>query len=152
MTDKKDIRKDRGQLSIFMGITMILVMSMLAFVINVGLFVKAKINLQNAVDAAAFSGAATQSRQLTNIAYANWELRNTFKEWMFKYYVLGQIGLFPNQLSSANIAGKGSLDYRLSVPPGLQFNSSTTTTSIPVDAYNMPSICIHNNTSKNICP
>lgn len=148
----KDVNKNRGQLSIFMGITMILVMSMLAFVINVGLFVKAKINLQNAVDAAAYSGASTQARQLTNIAYANWELRNTFKEWMFKYYVLGQIGLFPNQLSTGNITGKGSLDYRLSVPPGLQFNSSTTTTSIPVDAYNMPSICIHNNTSKNICP
>jgi hypothetical protein len=143
-------KSNRGQLSIFMGITLILVMSMMAFIINVGLFVKAKINLQNAVDAAAFSGAATQSRQLTNIAYANWELRNTYKEFLFKYYILGQIGLFPVQFQ--NIAGKGDVDFRLSVPPGLQFNNVSATQSVPLDAYNVPSICIHNNTSKNICP
>ena len=37
-----------------------------AFVINVGLFVKAKINLQNATDASAFEGAAVQARQMTD--------------------------------------------------------------------------------------
>ena len=89
------IKSNRGQLSIFMGITLIIVMSMLAFIINVGLFVKAKINLQNAADAAAFSGAATQARQLTNIGYVNWELINTYKEWMFKYLSL-QFARFKN--------------------------------------------------------
>lgn len=89
-----------------MGIALILVMGMLAFIINIGLFVKAKINLQNAVDAAAFAGAATQSRQLTNIANVNWEMRNTYKEWMFKYYILGQMGLVKgnNNLSDAALA------------------------------------------------
>lgn len=125
-------------------------MGMLAFVINVGLFVKAKINLQNAVDAAAYSGAATQARQLSNIAYANWEIRNTYKEWMFKYYVLGQIGL--NQYQFQNLTGKGQVDFRLYIPPGLKFNAGSATNSVPVDAYNVPSICIHNNNSKNICP
>jgi len=129
-------------------------MSMLAFIINVGLFVKAKINLQNAVDAAAYSGAATQARQLTNIAYLNWELRNVYKEWMFKYYVLGQLSkLAPNnQISMGNLQSKNTVNYLLSVPKSLNFNSKTALNTISYDAYNAPSICIHNNTSKDICP
>ncbi|MDD4973907.1 MAG: Tad domain-containing protein [Bacteriovorax sp.] len=138
------IKSNRGQLSIFMGITLIIVMSMLAFIINVGLFVKAKINLQNATDAAAFSGAATQARQLTNIAYANWELRNTYKEWMFKYYVLGQLGLVPYNLKDNNIAGKQTVNFLLPTP-----DISGVT---DFDKYNIPSICIHNNSKTNICP
>jgi hypothetical protein len=125
-----------------MGITLIIVMGMLAFIINVGLFVKAKINLQNATDAAAFAGAATQARQLTNIAYVNWELRNTYKEWMFKYYVLGQLGLIPYNLK--NTAGKGTIDFILPTPPISGFPD--------FDKYNIPSICIHNNSKTNICP
>lgn len=138
------IKGNRGQLSIFMGITLILVMVMLAFIINIGLFVKAKINLQNSVDAAAFAGAAVQARQLTNIAYANWELRNTYKEWMFKYYVLGQLGQMPYNLKESCISGKGTVDYRLPTPPISGFGA--------FDKYNIPSICIHNNSKTNICP
>lgn len=138
------IKSNRGQLSIFMGITLIIVMGMLAFIINIGLFVKAKINLQNATDAAAFAGAAVQARQLTNIAYANWEIRNTYKEWMFKYYVLGQLGLIPYNLQDANVSGKQTVSFILPTPP----ISGVT----DFDKYNMPSICIHNNSKTNICP
>lgn len=127
-----------------MGITLILVMVMLAFIINIGLFVKAKINLQNSVDAAAYAGAAVQARQLTNIAYANWELRNTYKEWMFKYYVLGQLGQMPYNLKETCIAGKNAVDFRLPTPPISGFAA--------FDKYNVPSICIHNNSKTNICP
>ena len=80
----------KGQVSIFLAVITTIVITLVAFVINVGLFVKAKINLQNAVDAGAWSGAAAQARRLSGIAYLNWEMRNTYKEWMFKYYVLGQ--------------------------------------------------------------
>lgn len=134
-----------------MGITLILVMGMLAFIINVGLFVKAKINLQNAVDAAAFSGAATQARQLTNIAYVNWEMRNTYKEWMFKYYVLGQMALTKggNRLSDANLAGAGNVSFLLK---GTPVAGNTSTGGFGFDRYNVPSICVHNNSSTDICP
>lgn len=136
---------------------MIIVMGLLAFIINVGLFVKAKINLQNAVDAAAWSGAATQARQLTNIGYVNWEIRNTFKEWMFKYYVLGQLGLMHEPYNSnprngslheSRLGSQGPASFLLenavTAGSGLgNFNS--------FDKYNVPSICIHNNTARNIC-
>jgi hypothetical protein len=133
-----------------MGITLIIVMGMLAFIVNVGLFVKAKINLQNATDAAAFAGAATQARQLTNIAYANWELRNTYKEWMFKYYVLGQLGLVPYNLHDTNLAGKNKVNFILQkarIGAGADISGVT-----DFDKYNIPSICVHNNSGTNICP
>jgi hypothetical protein len=144
------MRNNKGQLSIFMGITMILVMGMLAFVINVGLFVKAKINLQNSVDAAAFAGASVQARQLTNIAYANWEMRNTYKEWMFKYYVLGQLGLLSNpySLGSNSLVGTDTKFYLYN--PGADVLGASQAAGF--DMYNVPSICIHNNNQKNICP
>lgn len=133
-----------------MGVTLILVMGMLAFIINVGLFVKAKINLQNAVDAAAYAGAATQSRQLTNIAYVNWEMRNTYKEWMFKYYILGQMGLVKgtNNLSDSVLSSKARADFILRTPAA---EVSGNLTQVGYDRYNVPTICIHNNSSNDIC-
>ena len=144
------IKNNRGQLSIFMGITLILVMSLLAFVINVGLFVKAKINLQNSVDAAAYAGAAVQARQLSNIAYLNWEMRNTFKEWMFKYYVLGQLGLMTNDynLSPGKLNSGDQTKFFLKTPSA----EVAGTAGVGFDKYNAPSICIHNNSLTNICP
>ena len=142
---------DKGQLSIFLGICLVILMTLLAFIINIGLFVKAKINLQNAVDAAAWSGAATQARQLTNISYLNWELRNTYKEWMFKYYVLGQLSL-DKTLS----AGVESSDPKLGQPhpTNMNFRSNpfgNNTDPGSIDKFNIPSICIKWSPSVNIC-
>ena len=129
-----------------MAVSLILVMGMLAFIINIGLFVKAKINLQNAVDAAAFSGAATQARQLTNIAYVNWEMRNTYKEWMFKYYVLGQVSLTrgSNALSDGRLASGDRTSFLLETP--------SVAGNAGFDKFNIPSICVHLNSSNDICP
>lgn len=121
---------EKGQLSVFLGIAMIVVITLFAFVINIGLFVKAKINLQNAVDAAAWSGAAVQARQLSNIAYLNWEMRNTYKEWMFKLYVLGQ--------ASNNSIADGSLGTTTNFR-AKDFGSPTYND----DTFNIPSTCLH---------
>jgi hypothetical protein len=134
------LKDEKGQVSIFLSITMIIVFTLIAFVTNVGLFVKAKINLQNAVDSAAWSGAAVQARQLSNIGYVNWEMRNTFKEWMFKYYVMGQMSntkTHPGSLTGDRV------DFRLK-----RFDSAGTSFG---DRYNLPSICIHFGSSHNIC-
>ncbi|MBT7608204.1 MAG: Tad domain-containing protein [Bacteriovoracaceae bacterium] len=138
--------KEKGQLSIFLGITVSVIITLLAFVINVGLFVKAKINLQNAVDAGAWSGAAVQSRQLSNIAYMNWELRNTMKEWMFKYYVLGQMGMTKLGISSPEVNGSATLDFKLKT-----FDPSDPGNSGSGDPFNLPTICIHFGSPNNIC-
>lgn len=142
MKKQRPIRKNQsGQISIFLGISLLLVTTLLAFIVNIGLFVRAKINLQNAVDAAAFAGAAVQARQLTNIAYLNWELRNTYKEWMFKYYVLGQLGL-----KGLRTTGQTQAHFRMKpFFPGLGVEPDV------YDRFNMPSICVHFGSEANVC-
>jgi hypothetical protein len=144
-SNKTQITNEKGQLSIFLGIALVIVFTSIAFVVNVGLFVKAKINLQNATDAAAWSGASVQARQLSNMAYLNWEMRNVYKEWMFKYYVLGQLGLPKTRTPSGT-----NMDFTLR-----QFfdNPSDTQFFDPseFDPYNVPSICIHFGSPHNIC-
>ena len=121
---------EKGQISIFFSTTVVVMVTLIAFIINIGIFVKAKINLQNATDAAAYAGASVQARQLTNIAYMNWEMRNVFKEWMFKYYVLGGLNL-PDVFG----APSGSfMSYTM------QSYDRTSTTA--EDLYNFPSVCI----------
>ena len=127
-----DIHRDqKGQITIFFSTTIIVMITLMAFIINIGVFVKAKINLQNATDAAAYAGASVQARQLTNIGYMNWEMRNVFKEWMFKYYVLGGLSLE----GVKNPTG-GSMDFTMS---STDTGGSDGTAS---DKYNFPSICI----------
>lgn len=136
------LRNSKGQLSIFFAVTVVLVLTVVAFVINVGLFVKAKINLQNAVDAAAYSGAAVQSRQLTDIAYLNWEMRNVYKEWMFKYYVLGNLSTNgvknPGSSGNNNKVNPGGMDYTVG-PAGSE------------DRINIPSVCVFYEGQSDIC-
>lgn len=155
-------KNEKGQLTIFLGIGLMVIITLLAFIINVGLFVKAKINLQNAVDAAAWSGAAVQARQLSNISYLNWEMRNSYKEWMFKYYVLGQLSL--KKLRNLHTPAAGDalaafgynwqkepnrMNFRL-VPfwkptQGSYYKPNS------FDKYNLPSTCISFSSTHNIC-
>ena len=152
MTKRTDIvalpRSQRGQISIFFSASLVVFISIIAFVINVGLFVKAKINLQNATDAAAFAGAAVQARQLTKVAYLNWEMRNVYKEWMYKYYIVGSLNT-PGVEDPSKVMGcrGGSCtDFRLA--PDVNAISGATTK----DDYNFPATCIHIAGSKtNIC-
>lgn len=125
------------------------VITALAFIINVGLFVKAKINLQNAVDAGAWAGASVQARQLSNIAYLNWEMRNTYKEYMFKFYVLGQLGI-QEQLRNP-ITTNNRMSFRLK--PFFDSTDSSAASLGPeaIDPHNIPSVCIHFGSENNIC-
>lgn len=132
----------KGQLSIFLAISLMIVITLLGFIVNVGLFVKAKINLQNAVDAAAFSGAAVQARQLSNIGYLNWEMRNNYKEWMYKYYVLGQLGLPNLRVDSA----EEKTHFRLR-----PFRDEDSINPDSYDRYNLPTVCIHFGSESNVC-
>ncbi len=82
-----------GQVSLMMGMMMLTFIVFFAFVINVGMLVNAKINLQNAADMAAYSGAAVQARQLNHISLLNYEMRRQLKKYLFRYYVMGNMAL-----------------------------------------------------------
>lgn len=133
---------EKGQISIFFSASLVVMITIIAFVINIGLFVKAKINLQNATDAAAYSGASVQARQLTKIAYLNWEMRNIYKEWLYKYYVIGNL----NVQDVEDPSGTGVMKFNL------QEDRNVLTGDITKDPFNIPAVCIHLTNSKtNIC-
>jgi len=137
-------RHQEGQITIFFAVAVVVIVTLISFVVNIGLFVKAKINLQNATDAAAWSGAATQARQLTDIAYMNWEMRNVYKQWLFKYYVLGNLSAkgvrSPGEAGNKNDVNNGDrsvMDFTIG-----PFNKSQ-------DRFNIPSVCIHPRSQTN---
>src|SRR5271170_71906 len=82
---------DSGQASIMIGMIVLTFMLFFAFVVNTGMLVNAKINLQNAADLAAYAGAAVQARQLTQISYLNYEMRRQWKKFLFRLYVVGNM-------------------------------------------------------------
>ncbi len=80
-----------GQASIIVAVMMLTFILFFAFVVNTGMLVNAKINLQNAADLAAYSGAAVQARQLNDISFLNYEMRRQYKRFLFRYYVMGNM-------------------------------------------------------------
>jgi hypothetical protein len=133
----------QGQVSIFFASSLIVLISIIAFVINIGLYVKAKINLQNATDAAAYAGASVQARMLNRIGYMNWEMRNTYKEWMFKYYVLGNLNI--DNVANPN-AAQDIMNFGMLRDPNLPAGMNDE------DIYNFPSVCIqYAGVPTNVC-
>src|SRR3954466_6254455 len=80
---------ENGQASIMIGMILLTFILFFAFVVNTGMLVNAKINLQNAADLAAYAGAAVQARQLNNAAFLNYEMRRQYKKFILRYYVIG---------------------------------------------------------------
>lgn len=140
-------KNQQGQISIFFSASLVVVISIIAFVINIGLFVKAKINLQNATDSAAFAGAAVQARQLTKIGYLNWEMRNIYKEWMYKYYVIGNLNI--QDVETPNV-GSGPMQFNLQKDVNVLEDDPVKKET--TDKFNIPAVCIHIAGSRtNIC-
>ncbi|OFZ19798.1 MAG: hypothetical protein A2X94_17145 [Bdellovibrionales bacterium GWB1_55_8] len=103
-----------------------------AFVVNTGMLVNAKINLQNAADLAAYSGAATQARLLNNISYLNYEMRREYKKFLFRYYVLGNMA----QSSFPHGPQDGPMPWKPSSTSG---------------SYGVPIVCMIFNQGDNFC-
>lgn len=130
--------------------TMIL---LFAFTTNIGMLVHAKINLQNAADAAAYAGAAVQARQLTAAAYLNYEMRRALKEFMFYYTVRGQQAGLPCYPLDANgttnpFAGCNPAD------PNRRWNFQIFDRRESINETNgdyLPTVCIIFDKSNNYC-
>lgn len=63
-----------------------------AMVVNVGLLVHHKINLQNSADLAAYYGAAKQAESMNAISHVNYQIRQAYKLLMFRYHGIGGAG------------------------------------------------------------
>lgn len=122
-----------------MGIMILTFLFFFCFVVNVGMLVNAKINLQNAADLAAYAGAAVQARQLNTISYLNYEMRRQYKKFLFRYYIMGNLAeaQFPkNQASSY-----GHTPYLW----------SPNAFGVPPVNYQVPIVCMIFNMNDNYC-
>lgn len=61
-------------------------------VVNVGMLVHQKINLQNSVDLAAYYGAMRQAEVLNSVAHINYQVRQAWKLMVWRYRHLGMSG------------------------------------------------------------
>lgn len=127
-------KSEKGQVSIMVGVMMMTFLFFFAFVINTGMLVNAKINLQNAADLAAYAGASVQARQLTQIGYLNYEMRRQWKKFLFRVYVIGNMAEKGFQ-TVVRGGGQGAMNYS---PDG--------TTN-----YGKPVTCIIFNAADNYC-
>ncbi len=95
-------------MAIFIALFFQVIFIFFAMAINVGLVVHDKINLQTAVDMAAYYGAMKQGEVLNQIAHINYQMRQNYKLFAWRYRVLGTMGnrnhpLFYDNFSSGTL-------------------------------------------------
>lgn len=88
----KAVKNSRGQVAIFIAFIFQVLFLFFAMVVNIGLVVHDKINLQNSVDIAAYYGAQQQAEWMNVIAHTNYQIRQSWKLLTFRYRVLGTMG------------------------------------------------------------
>ncbi|QDK39442.1 TadE/TadG family type IV pilus assembly protein [Bdellovibrio sp. NC01] len=86
------LRDRKGQVALFVALIFQVLFLFFAMVINVGLLVHHKINLQNSVDLAAYYGAAKQAEDLNAIGHMNYQIRQSWKLLAWRYRMLGSAG------------------------------------------------------------
>jgi len=92
MLGLRHLRNSKGQVAIFVALIFQVLFVFFAMIVNVGLLVHHKINLQNSVDLAAYYGAMKQAESLNAIAHINYQIRQSFKLLTFRYQQLGSAG------------------------------------------------------------
>jgi len=95
-------KNQKGQVAIFVALIFQVVFVFFALMINVGLLIHHKINLQHSTDLAAYYGAMKQAEQFNAIAHINFQMRQAWKLLTWRYRVLGTFGF------SASPAGSGA--------------------------------------------
>lgn len=89
---KKTLIGSKGQVSIFLVFLFQILFVFFAMVVNVGLLVYYKINLQNSVDLAAYYGAMKQAEMLNTIGHINYQIRQSWKLLSYRAMILGTLG------------------------------------------------------------
>jgi hypothetical protein len=79
------MRNNKGQAAIVICFSFILLFSLLAITLNIGIYIHDKINLQNSADLGAYAGASEQARLMQEIGYANYEIRQLYKRYIYDY-------------------------------------------------------------------
>lgn len=127
------IRNRQGQVAIFIALIFQVLFLFFAMIINVGLLVHHKINLQNSVDLAAYYGAMKQAEMMNAIGHVNYQIRQSWKLLSWRYRQVGTAGdyeLHPYDKLSRKIRSNDDEGY----PQNL--------TGTQKDYYEAPAFCI----------
>lgn len=107
------VPSQQGQVAIFAVLVFNVFFVFFAMVINVGLLVHHKINLQNSVDLAAYYASMKQAESMNAIAHVNYQIRQSWKLLTYRYRAIGMAGN-----SKANLPLYCSKDYTPQGQPG----------------------------------
>lgn len=84
--------RSKGQVSIFLVLVFQVLFVFFAMMVNIGLLVYYKINLQNSVDLSAYYAGMKQAEMLNTIAHINYQLRQNWKLFSYRTVLLGTLG------------------------------------------------------------
>ncbi|MES2962445.1 MAG: Tad domain-containing protein [Bdellovibrionota bacterium] len=135
MKHKRRLLDETGQMSIFVALIFQVLFIFFAMVVNIGLIVHDKINLQNAVDFGAYYAAERQSEILNEIAHINYQIRQDYKLLAWRYRVLGTLG---RQMSNLDTDIAGMPPAR--TPPTVQLQD----VAYPMRNNEVPAVCVMN--------
>jgi len=111
---------NRGQVAVFIALIFQVLFVFFTMVVNVGLLVHHKINLQNSVDIAAYYGAMKQAEVLNGVAHVNYQIRQAWKLITFRYRQIGMAGddqNHPYDIIGRSLRGTASVDAPLQGGP-----------------------------------
>lgn len=91
-SNKSLITGNKGQVALFVALIFQVLFLFFAMIVNVGLVVHHKINLQSSADMAAYYGAMKQAELLNTIGHVNYQMRQSWKLLAWRYRVLGSAG------------------------------------------------------------
>ncbi|MCC6276841.1 MAG: Tad domain-containing protein [Oligoflexia bacterium] len=117
-------RNSRGQISILIAILFQVLFVFFAMVINVGVLVHDKINLQNSTDIAAYYGAMKQAEIFNAMAHVNYQIRQAWKLMAWRLWTLADAGR--NRDFDSYSTNQGGRRPPLSDGPPTYVNSSFT--------------------------
>ena len=87
MSATKTHSKKGGQILVLMALFSTTLVILFGMVVGIGHIIQAKMNLQNAVDLAAMSGASRQARYMNHVALVNYRLRQNYKFQLYDFYI-----------------------------------------------------------------
>ncbi len=134
-------KNQKGQVAIFVALIFQVIFVFFALLINVGLLVHHKINLQQSTDLAAYYGAMKQAEMLNVIGHVNFQIRQAWKLMTWRYRILGTFGF-----NVSNRPGGLTMPITFSAdnPPKLTYNSLDQKCPAPINAnlVNAPVFCV----------
>lgn len=129
ISTKSQYQNSRGQVSVFLIFLFQVLFVFFAMIINVGMLVYYKINLQNSVDLAAYYASMKQAEMLNTIGHVNYQIRQSWKLLVFRSTILGNLG--PDQ-HPARPTGPGIDSFKPAPPEGPYLNSKGQDDGFPV--------------------